>query len=358
MAAGLADQYAAERPVGGRMSLRVLVLGLSLLLTLAGLIMAFHLATGILNFAHTPWAGTAPVCLDVARGATLSGVIRQIQGEAALSKMQATQLGWLVRLMGSASRLKAGEYVLEPGQSPATWVQQLAEGRVRLHRVTLVPGMTLEQVRDVLAHHPAVRQEGFALHPKALMALLGTPDMPAEGAFLPDTYAFARGVSDIEILRMAHHALLRELERLWSERDPDLPLQSPMQALILASIIEKETGKAEERPLIAGVFINRLRKGMRLQTDPTVIYGLGPAFDGNLRRADLSRDTPWNTYTRAGLPPTPIALPSRDALYAALHPAMTKALYFVADGKGGHTFSETLEAHNRAVQRLLVEGRQ
>ncbi|MFZ5467736.1 MAG: endolytic transglycosylase MltG [Pseudomonadota bacterium] len=323
---------------------------------LAGLIAAFGFADGLLSFARTPLAHAQPVCFEVERGASLTGVIRQFKDELVLGEGDPPRLRLLARLSGSAGRLRAGEYRVEPGQTPAGLLRQLAEGKVVLHRVTLVPGMTLEQARDVLAHHPAVRAEGFALRPVELMAAIGQPGKVAEGHFLPETYAFPRGTSDIEILRMANDSLLRELDRLWSERQADLPLKDPAEAVILASVIEKETGKAEERPLIAGVFVNRLRKGMRLQTDPTVIYGLGPSFDGNLRRRDLETDTPWNTYTRAGLPPTPIALPSRAALRAALHPEATRALYFVADGTGGHTFSETLDAHNRAVNKAVRNG--
>ncbi len=331
---------------------------LLLVLTLAGLGVAFGFADGLLKFARTPLAPMVPVCFDIERGTSLSGVVRQLQGELGLGEGEASRLRLLARVSGTAFRLRAGEYRVEPGQTPAGLLRQLAEGKVVLHRVTLVPGMTLEQARDVLAHHPAVRAEGFALRPAELMAAIGQPGRVAEGQFLPETYAFPRGTSDIEILRMANDALRRELDRLWPERQADLPLKAPAEAVILASVIEKETGKVEERPLIAGVFVNRLRKGMRLQTDPTVIYGLGPSFAGNLRRRDLETDTPWNTYTRGGLPPTPIALPSREALYAALHPAPTRALYFVADGTGGHTFSETLDAHNRAVQRLISGGRE
>lgn len=334
--------------------LPTLVLGVSL--TALGAVFGF--VDGLLTLAHTPLTLRVPICFDIERGTTLSGAMRQLQGELGLGEAEGSRLRWLARLSGTAARLRAGEYRLEPGQTPAGLLRMLAEGQVVLHRITFIPGMTLEQARDVLAHHPAVRQEGFALRPEALMAALGEPGQPAEGAFLPETYAFPRGTSDIEILRMAHEALRRELETLWAGRDPELPLRSPEEALILAALIEKETGKAEERPLIAGVFVNRLRKGMRLQTDPSVIYGLGPTFDGNLRRRDLAADTPWNTYTRAGLPPTPIALPSREALYAALHPTPTRALYFVADGSGGHVFSETLEAHNRAVQRMISGGRE
>jgi len=323
---------------------------------LAGLIVVFTLAEGLLRFAHTPMGLPQPGCFEVERGASLPLVLRQLQLEFGLGEGEVRRLRLIARLTGSASRLHAGEYRVEPGQTPLGLLRQLAEGKVILHRVTLVPGMTLEQARDVLAHHPAVRPEGFDLKAGDLMAKIGQPGEIAEGGFLPETYAFPRGTSDIEILRMAHDALRRELERLWPERQAGLPLKTPAEAVILASIIEKETGKAEERALIAGVLVNRLRKGMRLQTDATVIYGLGPAFDGNLRRRDLEADTPWNTYTRAGLPPTPIALPSLAALRAALHPESTRALYFVADGTGGHTFSETLGAHQQAVNKLIKKG--
>jgi len=324
---------------------------------LTGLVAAFGIAGDLWRFARTPMPGDKPFCLEVERGASMASVIRRLEDGLALEARDVLRLRVLARLNGSAVRLRAGEYRIDPGQTPADLLRQLAEGRVVLHRITLVEGMTLEQARDVLAHHPAVRPEGFALRPAELMAAIGQGGRVAEGHFLPETYAFARGTSDIEILRMANEALRRELDRLWPGRQEGLPLKSPEEAVVLASVIEKETGKAGERPMIAGVFVNRLRKGMRLQTDPTVIYGLGPAFDGNLRRRDLDADTPWNTYTRAGLPPTPIALPSRAALHAALHPEATRALYFVADGTGGHTFSETLDAHNRAVRRYITGDR-
>lgn len=334
-------------------SLSTLLLGA----ILAALVVVFGVVGDLLRFAHTPLSNDQPVCFEVERGTSMAGVIRRLEDEFALAPRDPLRLRLLARLSGSASRLRAGEYRVEPGTTPAGLLRLLSEGRVVLHRITLVEGMTLEQARDVLAHHPAIRPEGFAMRPAELMAAIGQPGRVAEGHFLPETYSFARGTTDIEILRMANEALRRELDRLWPGRQADLPLKTPEEAVILASVIEKETGKAEERPMIAGVFVNRLRKGMRLQTDPTVIYGLGPAFDGNLRRRDLTSDTPWNTYTRAGLPPTPIALPSRAALNAALHPEATRALYFVADGTGGHTFSETLGAHNRAVRRYIAGGR-
>lgn len=322
---------------------------------LAGMAVLFGLADDLLRFAHEPLTLKQPLCFEVEKGANLNRVSRQLAHELGWGTDDQLRVRVLARLTG-AHRLLAGEYRVEPGQNPADLLTQLAEGKVILHRVTLVEGMTLEQARDVLAMHPAVRSEGFALKPAALMKAIGQEGRMAEGFFLPETYAFPRGSSDIEILRMANEALRAELDRLWAGRDDNLPLKSPVEAVILASIVEKETGKPAERPRIAGVFVNRLRKGMRLQTDPTVIYGMGPSFDGNLRRRDLEADTPWNTYTRTGLPPTPIALPSRDALRAALHPEATRALYFVADGTGGHAFSETLDAHNQAVRRYLSGG--
>lgn len=324
---------------------------------LAVLFASTWVAGDLLRFAHAPMKHEDAICFEVERGSTFGAILRRLEYDLGLGPFDPLRMQALARLTGTAARLRVGEYRIEPGQAPSDWLAMLAQGRAILHRVTLVEGMTLEQARDVLAHHPALRPDGFALGPDALMAAIGQPGRVAEGFFLPETYTFPRGTSDIEILRMANQALHVELARLWNSRAPDLPLESPEQAVVLASIIEKETGKASERPRIAGVFVNRLRKGMRLQTDPTVIYALGPAFDGNLRRRDLEADTPWNTYTRAGLPPTPIALPSRAALAAALHPEATEALYFVADGTGGHTFSSTLEGHHRAVRRYITRGR-
>lgn len=339
--------------------MKYLSTGLGVLLAgvLSMLMLVASFAGDLLRFAHAPLGHQQTMCFEIEKGDTLGPLVRRLEYELGLSVFDPLRLRILARLTGTASRLRAGEYRIEPGQTAAGLLLQLAEGRVILYRVTLVEGMTLEQARDVLAQHPAVQPEGFGLSAAELMAALDQPGRMAEGFFLPETYTFPRGTSDIEILRMAHEALFDELGELWPGRDADLPLKSPEQAVILASIIEKETGKASERARIAGVFVNRLRKGMRLQTDPTVIYGLGVAFDGNLRRRDLEADTPWNTYTRAGLPPTPIALPSRASLHAALHPEATRALYFVADGTGGHTFSETLDAHNQAVRRYIAGGR-
>ena len=217
--------------------------------------------------------------------------------------------------------------------------------------MTLVEGWTFRQVRQALAKEDQIKQDTAQLTAEQIMAQLGRPGVHPEGRFFPDTYSYAKGSSDLALLRRALHAMDRRLEAAWAARASDVPLKSPDEALILASIVEKETGRASDRAQIAGVFANRLRVGMLLQTDPTVIYGLGEKFDGNLRRRDLQTDTPWNTYTRPGLPPTPIAMPGKAALLAAVQPASTRALYFVAKGDGSSHFSTSLDEHNRAVNR-------
>jgi UPF0755 protein len=224
-------------------------------------------------------------------------------------------------------------------------------GEESLRTVTLVEGWTFRQVRQALAQAPQLATDTAALSDDAIMERLGRAGLPAEGRFFPDTYSYAKGSSDLKVLARALRSMDRHLADAWDKRAPDTPLKNPDQALVLGSIVEKETGRASERPQIAGVFANRLRIGMLLQTDPTVIYGMGDRFDGNLRKKDLQTDTPWNTYTRAGLPPTPIAMPGRDALLAAVAPARTDALYFVARGDGSSEFSTSLDAHNRAVDK-------
>jgi UPF0755 protein len=258
-----------------------------------------------------------------------------------------------------ATRLKAGEYRLQPGTSPEMLLDQFVAGDVILHALTLPEGWTFRQALAAIQSHPQVTAELAGLGDAAILARLGLRDANPEGLFFPDTYRFPRGTTDREILRQAHARLETELAAAWSRRAPDLPFDDSYEALILASLVEKETGAADERPLIAGVFVNRLKKGMRLQTDPSVIYGLGDKFDGNLRRGDLERDTDYNTYTRAGLPPTPIALAGRAALEAAVRPARTDSLYFVATGLGDgrHYFSASLAAHNANVSRHLANLR-
>ena len=300
---------------------------------------------------------TEPTTFEVAPGASLAAVARDLEQRGLLDRPRI----WLrhgVRT-GLATRIQAGEYRLLPGTSPATLLDQFVAGDVVLHSLTVPEGWTFRQALELIQAQPLVHVELAGLTDAELLARLGLQEQQPEGLFFPDTYRFPRGTSDRALLLQAHARLERELRDAWAARMPDLPLESPREALILASLVEKETAAADERPLIAGVFMNRLRKGMRLQTDPSVIYGLGERFDGNLRRRDLEADTPYNSYTRAGLPPTPIALVGREALVAATRPAKTRALYFVATGLGDgrHLFAETLEAHNANVSRHLANLR-
>jgi UPF0755 protein len=261
------------------------------------------------------------------------------------------------RFSGLAARMQAGEYQIDSTLTPRELLALLVSGRVVQHAFTLIEGWNFHELMQ------ALRGDGVLVQtlpndaaPERVMAALGFEKTHPEGRFLPDTYHFPRGTNDVQFLQRAHRAMQAYLAEQWGEREENLPLESPDEALILASIVEKETGAAEERPLIAGVFVNRLRKGMKLQTDPTVIYGIGPDFDGNIRRRDLRRDTPYNTYTRYGLPPTPIAMPGRAAIRAALHPEKTDALYFVARGDGTHKFSATLAEHEAAVIKYQLGG--
>jgi UPF0755 protein len=260
-------------------------------------------------------------------------------------------LYWWFRLSGKSRNIKAGSYELSNGTTPKSLLQKLVQGDEALRSVTLVEGWTFKQVREALRKADQLKPVSLTLSNAELMAQLGRPELPPEGRFFPDTYTYAKGSSDIAVLQRALRAMDKKLEAAWAQRNPKLPLQTPDQVLVLASIVEKETGKAGDQPLISAVFNNRLAIGMRLQTDPTVIYGLGASFDGNLRRVDLQTDTPYNTYTRSGLPPTPISMPGKAALLAAVQPAASKALYFVARGDGSSQFSNTLDEHNRAVDK-------
>lgn len=265
---------------------------------------------------------------------------------------------WVLgRLTGLGSSIKAGRYRLEPGVTPYALLEKMVRGDTVKVAITLVEGWRFSQWRAALAAESGLRNDTAQMSDAEIMADLGLPGVRAEGRFLPDTYVVSHGASDRVVLRMAYRAMQDALAAAWAERSPEVPVRNPDEALILASIVEKETGVPDERPLIAGVFGNRLRRGMLLQTDPTVIYGLGDGFNGNLTKADLTRDTPWNTYTRRGLPPTPIAMPGRAALAAVTRPAKTDALYFVAAGGGRHTFSATLEQHNVAVRQLVKRTR-
>jgi UPF0755 protein len=262
-------------------------------------------------------------------------------------------LRWYAGATGDAKRVRAGEYQLAPGTTSVTLLAKLVAGDVYLHQITIVEGSRFAEVLVALRSHPAIA--ATSLDGPAIMNALGAPGVHPEGQFFPDTYRFPYGTSDLDVLRLAHEALVERLQEAWRNRSPDLLLKTDYEALILASIIEKETSLPAERKLIAGVFYERLRRNMRLQTDPTVIYGLGDSFDGDLRRGDMDRDTPYNTYTRAGLPPTPIALPGAGSIEAAVAPEITGALYFVATGRGdgSHHFSATFEEHEQALRDYL-----
>jgi UPF0755 protein len=253
------------------------------------------------------------------------------------------------RWSGRARKIRAGSYEIGRGVTPIALLNKMVRGDETLAVVRLIDGWTFRQFRAELAKADALKPTTAGLSDEQIMQALGAPNVSPEGRFHPDTYAYSKGSSDIAVLRRAYRAMQRRLESAWQERAPDTPLRSADDALVLASIVEKETGVGADRARIAGVFVNRLRIGMPLQTDPTVIYGLGVGFDGNLRKRDLQTDTPYNTYTRNGLPPTPIAMPGKAALLAAVRPEPTKALYFVARGDGSSEFSETLADHNRAV---------
>ncbi|MEI7762449.1 MAG: endolytic transglycosylase MltG [Comamonadaceae bacterium] len=276
--------------------------------------------------------------------------VAQLVSEAGVD-VDPTLLYWWFRLSGQARLIRAGSYEIEADASPRSLLQKLVRGEEALRAVTLVEGWTFSQVRTALAKAEQLKPEAKGLPDYMIMKVLGRPGLHPEGRFFPDTYTYAKGSSDLAVLKRAMRAMDKNLESAWRQRSPDAPLKTPEQALILASIVEKETGRPSDRPMIAGVFANRLRIGMMLQTDPTVIYGMGDAFDGNLRKRDLQADTPWNTYTRPGLPPTPIAMPGKSALLAAVRPAASKALYFVARGDGSSEFSASLEEHNRAVNK-------
>ncbi|WP_215404105.1 endolytic transglycosylase MltG [Janthinobacterium sp. JC611] len=257
----------------------------------------------------------------------------------------------LARIEGKTSKIKAGSYELKPGTTPQRLITQLARGEFAQESLTIIEGWTFRQMRMAMASHPGLKHDTVGLSDKELMAKISPEYVLPEGLFFPDTYLFAKGASEMQIFKQAHAAMIGRLSEAWDKRDPALPYKNPYEALIMASIVEKETGQKSERAMIAGVFVNRLKTGMLLQTDPTVIYGMGDSYQGKIRKRDLEADTPYNTYTRGGLPPTPIALAGAQSLTAALAPARTQALYFVARGDGTSQFSANLPDHNRAVNQ-------
>jgi UPF0755 protein len=334
---------------------KALWISLALLVLLGGAAVAGRIWLGM-QF-EAPGPAPRDLRVTVSPGLSVRGVLGRLQTAGALECAMCTQL--YLRLTGRTLTIKAGDYEVDAHASPSDVIEMLEAGRVILEQLTVVEGTRFSDLRQELAANPHVHSLLVGRTDAQVMAALGHPGEAPEGRFFPDTYRVASGTSDVEILKLAHDSMRDALAQAWNMRAADLPLQSPEQALVLASMVEKETGLPAERPRIAGVFMARLRKGMRLQSDPTVIYGLGAAYDGHVHERDLVTDTPYNTYTREGLPPTPIALPGRAALLAVVRPEETGDLYFVAtgDGQGGHHFSATLAEHNQAVQHYVQKLR-
>lgn len=302
-------------------------------------------------WAHTPIleAGHAPLTFTIQPGSSLAGSAQQL-AEAGVP-VNPTLLVWLAKITAKSTKIKAGSYELKPGVTPQELLRQLERGEFAQEALVIIEGWSFKQMRQAIAQHPALKHDTGMLTDAELLTKITTDYSAPEGLFFPDTYLFAKGASDLQVYKQAYALLQKRLNDAWAGRDADLPYQTPYEALIMASIVEKETGQKAERDLIAGVFINRLQRGMPLQTDPSVIYGMGELYNGNIRKRDLETDTPYNTYTRKGLPPTPIALPGAAAIAAALHPAKTEALYFVSRGDGSSHFSNNLGEHNSAVNK-------
>lgn len=293
--------------------------------------------------------------VEVSPGSSLRATVRElIAGGVPIDPWSLVVLGRLLRVDSS---IKAGSYEFERGLTPLSLLNKLTRGDVTQTEVAFIEGWTFRQMRARLDANPDLRHETTGLPDAEIMRRLGAPGEWPEGRFFPDTYLCSKQSRDLDVLARAHRAMRRHLAQAWAARAPDLPYVDPDQALTMASIVEKETGREADRSLVAAVFVNRLKQGMPLQTDPTVIYGLGEAFDGNLRKRDLLSDTPYNTYLRPGLPPTPIAMPGLASLRAALHPATSEVLYFVARGDGSSQFSRTLAEHNQAVNRYQRGGK-
>jgi len=328
------------------------------------LVVAIPLAAAwVSSYLHQPLPLSEPRVVEVPRGAGLSQVLHGLKNQGLLGEgYQADFRRVGARLYSSLTdmdgRMHVGEYRLQPGDSLLSLLEKMDRGEVIQRSLTLVEGWNFRELRLRLAAQESLTHTLDSLTDDQIMEKLGRPDLHPEGWFAPETYFYTRGTSDLTILRRALERQEALLEAAWSQKADDLPIDSPYEALILASIIEKETAVPDERPEIAGVFTNRLRKGMRLQTDPTVIYGMGESYDGNIRRSDLRRHTPYNTYTISGLPPTPIAMPGREAIQAAVNPAETEALYFVARGDGSHYFSKTLAQHQKAVRDYQLRRRE
>lgn len=307
-------------------------------------------------YVATPLAvARLPVEVEIPRGAGFRAALAELE-KAGIS-VRPYEFELLARALGREREIKAGSYEIAEAVTPTQLLDKLTLGDVTQADVRLIEGWTFSQFRAALDASPFLRHATAGLEDTQILAQLQAPEPHPEGLFFPDTYLFAKGSSDLAVLRRAYRAMQRHLKEEWETKDPNVPYQSPYEALIMASIIEKETGKAAERDLIGGVLVNRLRIGMRLQVDPTIIYGLGARFDGNLKRIHLQEDGPYNTYMRAGLPPTPIAMPGLASLRSAMRPGKTEALYYVSKGDGSSQFSRTLDEHNRAVSKYQRKGR-
>jgi UPF0755 protein len=324
--------------------------------TLFGLVLlaaAAVLAYGVW-YSRTPVAmREAPVQVEIPRGASLRTVVTELQ-KAGLD-IRRREFVFLVKSFGRERDIKAGNYLLARAPTPLELLEKLTRGDVQQAELRLIEGWTFAQFRSVLDNHPDLRHDTKGLGDAEVLKRIQAPEPHPEGLFFPDTYLFGKGVSDVVVLRSAYRAMQRHLKAEWDARQANVPYKSPYEALIMASIIEKETGQASEREQIGGVLVNRLRIGMRLQVDPTIIYGLGPSFDGNLRKKHLVEDAPYNTYTRAGLPPTPIAMPGLASLRAAVRPAKTDAMYYVSRGDGSSHFSRNIAEHNGAVRKYQLK---
>lgn len=332
---------------------------LTLILLIAVAAAAFWGWQRYTGFADAPLAGAGgDKSVVVQSGDSLPVVVRKL-ADAGVTTGEAIEWRLLAKQLGAAGKLQVGEYALPAGITPRELLQAMRDGKVISHRFTIVEGWNIRELRAALAKAKPLEQETPALDDAALMKAVGQAGQHPEGRFLPETYVYTRGDSDLDVLKRAHEAMAKALAAAWAERHAETPLKTPDEMLTLASIVEKETGIAEERPQIAGLFERRLRIGMKLQTDPTVIYGIGARYDGNIRKQDLLTDTPYNTYTRAGLPPTPIAMPGADALQAVAKPAPGEHLYFVAvgDGSGRHLFATTYAEHQANVRQYLQNYR-
>jgi UPF0755 protein len=319
-------------------------------LIVTGVIVSVAAAGGFSWWAKQPITTQEPAIEFTVKPGSSVGAAAQQMASAGVP-VNPFMFALLARITGKSSRIKAGSYELKPDTTPRRLLTQLVRGEFAQEAVTIIEGWTFRQMRDAIAGNKTLRHDTATLSDKELIEKIA-PDFKApEGLFFPDTYLFAKGASDLQIYKQAHQMMMNHLNSAWEKRDPSLPYKSPYEALIMASIVEKETGQKSERGMIAGVFVNRLKTGMLLQTDPTVIYGMGEKYEGKIRKKDLEADTPYNTYVRGGLPPTPIALPGVQSLAAALAPAKTDALYFVSRGDGTSQFSGNLNDHNRAVNQ-------